>query len=83
MSYPGHPSPQGIEYSYHAAEAMARVRVHAVHVHGINTLYHAVSVYMGMHKTLETLETLALCTQVSKPVSAVLYLYVYDVVLFF
>ncbi len=48
---------------------MARVRARAVHLHGINTLYHAVSVYMGMHKTLETLETLALRARVSKPVS--------------
>ena len=44
-SYPGRPSPQGIEYSYHAAGAMARVRARAVYLHGINTLYHAVSVY--------------------------------------
>ena len=50
---------------------MARVRARAVHLHGINTLYHAVSVYTGMHKTLETLETLALRARVSKPVSAV------------
>ena len=76
-SYPGRPSPQGIEYSYHAAGAMARVRARAVHLHGINTLYHAVSVYTGMHKTLETLETLALRARVSKPVSAVLYIPVY------
>ena len=48
-----------------------------VHLHGINTLYHAVSVYTGMHKTLETLETLALRARVSKPVSAVLYIPVY------
>ena len=77
VSYPGRPSPQGIEYSYHAAGAMARVRARAVHLHGINTLYHAVSVYTGMHKTLETLETLALRARVSKPVSAVLYIPVY------
>ena len=76
-SYPGRPSPQGIEYSYHAAGAMVCVRTRAVHLYGINTLYHAMSVYTGMHKTLETLETLALCTQVSKPVSAVLYIPVY------
>ena len=76
-SYPGRPSPQGIEYSYHAAGAMARVRARAVHLHGINTLYHAVSVYTGMHKTLETLETLALRARVSKPVSMVLYIPVY------
>ena len=56
---------------------MARVRARAVHLHGINTLYHAVSVYTGMHKTLETLETLALRARVSKPVSAVLYIPVY------
>ena len=54
-----------------------RVRARAVHLHGINTLYHAVSVYTGMHKTLETLETLALRARVSKPVSAVLYIPVY------
>ena len=54
-----------------------RVRARAVHPHGINTLYHAVSVYTGMHKTLETLETLALRARVSKPVSAVLYIPVY------
>ena len=77
MSYPGRPSPQGIEYSYHAAGAMARVRARAVHLHGINTLYHAVSVYTEMHKTLETLETLALRARVSKPVSAVIYIPVY------
>ena len=76
-SYPGRPSPQGIEYSYHAAGAMARVRARAVYLHGINTLYHAVSVYTGMHKTLETLETLALRARVSKPVSAVLFIPVY------
>ena len=76
-SYPGRPSPQGIEYSYHAAGAMARVRARAVHLHSINTLYHAVSVYTGMQKTLETLETLALRARVSKPVSAVLYTPVY------
>ena len=76
-SYPGRPSPEGIEYSYHAAGAMARVRARAVYLHGINTLYHAVSVYTGMHKTLETLETLALRARVSKPVSAVLYIPVY------
>ena len=56
---------------------MARVRARAVYLHGINTLYHAVSVYTGMHKTLETLETLALRARVSKPVSAVLYIPVY------
>ena len=56
---------------------MARVRARAVHLHGINTLYHAVSVYTGMHKALETLETLALRARVSKPVSAVLYIPVY------
>ena len=56
---------------------MARVRARAVHLHGINTLYHAVSVYTGTHKTLETLETLALRARVSKPVSAVLYIPVY------
>ena len=33
-------------------------------------LYRAVEVYTGMHKTLETLETLALRARVSKPVSA-------------
>ena len=66
-----------MEYSYHAAGAMARVRARAVYLHGINTLYHAVSVYTGMHKTLETLETLALRARVSKPVSAVLYIPVY------
>ena len=77
LLYPGCPSPQGIEYSYHAAGAMARVRARAVHLHGINTLYHAVSVYTGMHKTLETIETLALRAWVSKPVSAVLYIPVY------
>ena len=76
-SYLGCPSPQGIEYSYHTAGAMARVRARAVHLHGINTLYHAVSVYTGMHKTLETLETLALRARVSKPVPAVLYIPVY------
>ena len=76
-SYPGRPSPQGIEYSYHAAGAMARVRARAVYLYGINTLYHVVSVYTGMHKTLETLETLALRARVSKPVSAVLYIPVY------
>ena len=43
-----------------------------VDLHGINTLYHAVSVYTGMHKTLKTLETLALRMQVSKPFFAVL-----------
>ncbi len=47
---------------------MARVRARAVYLHGINTLYHAVS---------ETLETLALRARVSKPVSAVLYIPVY------
>ena len=56
---------------------MARVRARAVHLHGINTLYHAGSVYTGMHKTLETLETLALRARVSKPVSAVFYIPVY------
>ena len=56
---------------------MARVRARAVYLHGINTLYHAVSVYTGVHKTLETLETLALRARVSKPVSAVLYIPVY------
>ena len=56
---------------------MARVRARAVYLHGINTLYHALSVYTGMHKTLETLETLALRARVSKPVSAVLYIPVY------
>ena len=56
---------------------MARVRARAVYLHGINTLYHAVSVYTGMHKTLETLETPALRARVSKPVSAVLYIPVY------
>ena len=54
-----------------------RVRARAVYLHGINTLYHAVPVYTGMHKTLETLETLALRARVSKPVSAVLYTPVY------
>ena len=54
------PSPGGIEYSYHAAGTLAMVCTCLVHPHGINTLYRAVSVYMGMHKTLETLETLAL-----------------------
>ena len=58
-------------------KAMARVRARAVYLHGINTLYHAVSVYTGTHKTLETLETLALRARVSKPVSAVLYIPVY------
>ena len=53
------------------------VRVQCIYLHGINTLYHAVSVYTGMHKTLETLETLALRARVSKPVSAVLYIPVY------
>ena len=56
---------------------MARVRARAVYLHGINTLYHAVSVYTGMHKTLENLETLALRARVSKPVSAVLCIPVY------
>ena len=51
--------------------------VHLHELHGINTLYHAVSVYTGMHKTLETIETLALRARVSKPVSAVLYIPVY------
>ena len=56
---------------------MARVRARVVHMYGINTLYHAVAIYTGMHKTLETLETLALRARVSKPVSAVLYIPVY------
>ena len=54
-----------------------RVCARAVHLHGINTLHHAVSVYTGMHKTLETLETLALRARISKPVSAVLCIPVY------
>ena len=66
---------QGIEYSYHAAGAMLCTCL--VHLHGINTLYHAMLVYMGMQKTLETLETLVLRTRVSKPVSTVLYILVY------
>ena len=56
--------------------AMACVYV-PVHLHGINTLYHAMSVYTGMHKTLETLETLALYAWASKLVSMVSYIPVY------
>ena len=41
-----------------------------LHLLRINSLYHTMSVYMRMHKTLETLETLALRAWVSKPVSA-------------
>ena len=41
-----------------------------LHLLGINSLYHAMSVYMRMHKTLETLETLALRAWISKLVSA-------------
>ena len=40
-SYPGRPSPRGIEHSYHTAGAMACTCL--VHLHGINTLYHPVS----------------------------------------
>ena len=74
-SYPGHPSSRGIEYSYHAAGAMACTCL--VHLHGINTLYHAMSVYAGMYKTLEALETLALRTRVSKPVSTLIHSRIY------
>ena len=72
-SYPGRPSPGGMEYSYYAAGSIACTCL--VHLHGINTLYLAVSVYSGMHKTLEAVETLALRARVSKPVSAVLKLF--------
>jgi len=66
---------QGIEYSYHAAGAIACTCL--VHLHGINTLYHAMLVCTRMHNTFETFGTLALCAWVSKLASAVLYICVY------
>lgn len=50
------------------------------HLHGVNTLYHTVLVYMGVHNTLETIETLVLGMQVSKPVSVVARAYLHCMV---
>ena len=66
------PTRQRVQLSHGAMACMC-----LVYLHGINTLYHTVSVYMGMHKTLEILETLALYVLVSKPVSTVLYIPIY------